>query len=108
MDLTTVPPVDESDNVTQMLVTLTDSSNVADADFDGRGNAIMGGVSDVLNGLSKHSVNSSVFKMIITPTNDPTVFNALIWGGRDQTGAGGPGVQRGRHLLPVQLPGGRV
>ena len=86
MDLTTVPPVDESDNVTQMLVTLTESSNVADAAFDGRGNEIMGGVSGVLNGLSEHSVNSSVFKMIITPTNDPTVFDALIWGGKDKLG----------------------
>ena len=86
MDLTKIPEVTEDENVSQMLVTLTDSSDVAQADFDGKGNAIMDGVSGVLNGLSQHSVNSSVFKMIITPTNDPTVFDALIWGGKDKLG----------------------
>ena len=85
MDLTTVPPVDESDNVTQMLVTLTESSATGKAEFSGKGNTLMNGLSGVLNDISG-PINTSVFKMIITPTNDPTVFNALIWGGRDKLG----------------------
>ena len=85
MDLTKIPEVTEDENVTQMLVTLTESSATGKAEFSGKGNTLMNGLSGVLNDISG-PINTSVFKMIITPTNDPTVFNALIWGGRDKLG----------------------
>ena len=85
MDLTKIPEVTEDENVSQMLVTLTESSATGAADFSGKGNTLMNGLSGVLNDISG-PINTSVFKMIITPTNDPTVFNALIWGGRDKLG----------------------
>ena len=84
VDLTRVTPVNEDDNVSQMLVTLSNSSTVAEAAFSG-GDSIMQGINGVLNDISG-PINTSVFKMIITPTDDPTVFNALIWGGRDKLG----------------------
>ena len=84
MDLTRVTPVNEDENVTQMLVTLKNSSNVAGANFSSAagGNAVMKGITDVLGKISG-PVNSNVFKMIITPSDDPTVFSALIWAGYD-------------------------
>ena len=85
MDLTKIPEVTEDENVSQMLVTLTDSSKVNEASFGGTNNAIMKGLNGVLNDISG-PIDTSVFKMIITPTNDPTVFNALIWGGKDKLG----------------------
>lgn len=85
MDLTKIPEVTEDENVSQMLVTLTESSKVNEADFGGTNNAIMKGLNGVLNDISG-PIDTSVFKMIVTPTNDPTVFNALIWGGRDKLG----------------------
>ena len=85
MDLTKIPAVNEDDNVSQMMVTLTNSAVVNQAGFSGGGNSIMNGLSGVLNKISG-PINTSVFKMIITPTNDPTVFNALIWGGKDKLG----------------------
>ena len=85
MDLTKIPEVTEDENVSQMLVTLTESSATGKAEFSGKGNTLMNGLSGVLNDISG-PINTSVFKMIITPTNDPTVFNALIWGGRDKLG----------------------
>ena len=84
IDLTRVTPVNEDDNVSQMLVTLSNSSTVAEAGFSG-GDSIMQGINGVLNDISG-PIDTSVFKMIITPTDDPTVFNALIWGGRDKLG----------------------
>ena len=85
MDLTKIPEVTEDENVSQMLVTLTESSATGAAEFSGNGNTIMNGLSGVLNDISG-PIDTSVFKMIITPTNDPTVFNALIWGGKDKLG----------------------
>ena len=82
MDLTRVTPVDEDENVTQMLVTLKDSSIVNSATFQSGGNDVVKGITNVLGKISG-PVNSSVFKMIITPSDDPTVFNALIWAGYD-------------------------
>lgn len=84
MDLTRVTPVNEDENVTQMLVTLKNSSNVAGANFSSAagGNAVMKGITNVLGKISG-PVNSNVFKMIITPSDDPTVFSALIWAGYD-------------------------
>ena len=84
MDLTRVTPVNEDENVTQMLVTLKNSSNVAGANFSSAAgsNAVMKGITDVLGKISG-PVNSNVFKMIITPSDDPTVFSALIWAGYD-------------------------
>lgn len=84
MDLTRVTPVNEDENVTQMLVTLQSSSNVAGANFSSAagGNSVMQGITGVLNKISG-PVNSNVFKMIITPSDDPTVFSALIWAGYD-------------------------
>lgn len=84
MDLTRVTPVNEDENVTQMLVTLKNSSNVAGANFSSAAgdNAVMKGITNVLGKISG-PVNSNVFKMIITPSDDPTVFSALIWAGYD-------------------------
>lgn len=84
MDLTRVTPVNEDENVTQMLVTLKNSSTVAGANFSSAagGNAVMKGITNVLGKISG-PVNSNVFKMIITPSDDPTVFSALIWAGYD-------------------------
>lgn len=81
MDLTRIPAVNEEEDISQMLVTLTTSAAVSQANFKSD-NLVMQGLSGVLNGLSG-PIDSSVFKMIITPTNDPTVFNALIWAGYD-------------------------
>ena len=82
MDLTRVTPVNEDENVTQMLVTLKNSSTVAGANFNTGGNSLVKGITNLLGDISG-PVNSNVFKMIITPSDDPTVFNALIWAGYD-------------------------
>ena len=81
VDLTRVPKVTEDDRVTGILATMGDSSGVNQVDFGGVGDSnilkVLTGRLDDLSG----PVNTSVFKMIITPSEDPSVFRAMIWAG---------------------------
>lgn len=84
IDLTDVKPVQEDKNVTGMVATLVDSSGWDDQNINfGNGgssilNTLMGDLGDLTG-----PVNTSVFQMLITPSEDPSVFNALIWAGYD-------------------------
>ncbi len=81
VDLTRVPKVTEDERVTGILLTMKDSSGVNDVDFGGVGDSnilkVLTGRLGELNG----PVDTSVFKMIITPSEDPSVFRAMIWAG---------------------------
>ena len=81
VDLTRVPKVTEDDRVTGILATMGASSGVKGVDFGGVGDSnilkVLTGRLDDLSG----PVESSVFKMIITPSEDPSVFRAMIWAG---------------------------
>ena len=81
VDLTRVPKVTEDERVTGILLTMKDSSGVNDVDFGGVGDSnilkVLTGRLDDLSG----PVDTSVFKMIITPSEDPSVFRAMIWAG---------------------------
>ncbi|MCB6500764.1 S-layer homology domain-containing protein [Colidextribacter sp. 210702-DFI.3.9] len=81
VDLTRVPKVTEDERVTGILATMSSSSGVNQVDFGGVGDSnilkVLTGRLDDLSG----PVNSSVFKMIITPSEDPSVFRAMIWAG---------------------------
>ena len=81
IDLTRVPKVTEDDRVTGILMTMTASSIVKEVGFGEVGDSnilkVLTGRLDDLSG----PVNSSVFKMIITPSEDPSVFRAMIWAG---------------------------
>lgn len=86
IDLTRVPKVNEAKEVTDVLVTMKDSSGLLDVAFgEVEGDNIMKLLAGNLDELSG-PVDSSIFKMIITPSQDPTVFNALIWAGYDTVG----------------------
>ena len=81
VDLTRVPKVTEDDRVTGILATMESSSVVNQVDFGGVGDSnilkVLTGRLDDLSG----PVDTSVFKMIITPSEDPSVFRAMIWAG---------------------------
>ena len=81
VDLTRVPKVTEDDLVTGILATMRASSVVKGVDFGGVGDSnilkVLTGRLDDLSG----PVDTSVFKMIITPSEDPSVFRAMIWTG---------------------------
>ena len=81
VDLTRVPKVTEDDRVTGILATMGASSEVKGVDFGGVGDSnilkVLTGRLDDLSG----PVDTSVFKMIITPSEDPSVFRAMIWAG---------------------------
>lgn len=81
VDLTRVPKVTEDERVTGILLTMKDSSGVNDVDFGGVGDSnilkVLTGRLDDLSG----PVDTSVFKMLITPSEDPSVFRAMIWAG---------------------------
>ena len=81
VDLTRVPKVTEDDRVTGILATMGSSSGVNQVDFGGVGDSnilkVLTGRLDDLSG----PVDTSVFKMIITPSEDPSVFRAMIWAG---------------------------
>ena len=81
VDLTRVPKVTEDERVTGILATMKDSSGVNQVDFGGVGDSnilkVLTGRLDDLSG----PVDTSVFKMIITPSEDPSVFRAMIWAG---------------------------
>ena len=81
VDLTRVPKVTEDDRITGILATMGSSSGVNQVDFGGVGDSnilkVLTGRLDDLSG----PVDTSVFKMIITPSEDPSVFRAMIWAG---------------------------
>ena len=81
VDLTRVPKVTEDKRVTGILATMGSSSGVNQVDFGGVGDSnilkVLTGRLDDLSG----PVDTSVFKMIITPSEDPSVFRAMIWAG---------------------------
>lgn len=83
IDLTDVKPVQEDKNVTGMVATLADSSGwTEEINFGGNSNSILNALVGDLGELAG-PVNTSVFQMLITPSEDPSVFNALIWAGYD-------------------------
>lgn len=81
VDLTRVPKVTEDDRVTGILATMKASSIVKEVGFGEVGDSnILKVLTGRLHDLSG-PVNSSMFKMIITPSEDPSVFRAMIWAG---------------------------
>ena len=83
IDLTDVKPVQDDENVTGMVATLMDSSGwTEEINFGGNSNSILDALVGDLGELAG-PVNTSVFQMLITPSEDPSVFNALIWAGYD-------------------------
>lgn len=81
VDLTRVPKVTEDDRVTGILATMKASSIVEGVDFsEVDGSNILKVLTGRLDDLSG-PVDTSVFKMIITPSEDPSVFRAMIWAG---------------------------
>ncbi len=86
IDLTHVTPVDKAENVTGMLFTMTEASALEQATraftTDVTGDAVAGKLASGLLNLTG-GIDTSVFKMLVTPSDDPTVFNALIWAGYD-------------------------
>ena len=83
IDLTDVKSVEEDKNVTGMVATLVDSSGWTEQiNFGGNSNSILKALVGDLGELTG-PVDTSVFKMLITPSEDPSVFNALIWAGYD-------------------------
>lgn len=83
IDLTDVKPVQEDANVTGMVATLVNSSGwTEEINFGNGGSSILNALVGDLGELAG-PVNTSVFQMLITPSEDPSVFNALIWAGYD-------------------------
>lgn len=84
IDLTDVKSVEEDENVTGMVATLMDSSgwDTNNINFGNGGSSILDTLMGDLGKLTG-PVNTSVFQMLITPSEDPSVFNALIWAGYD-------------------------
>lgn len=83
IDLTDVKPVQKDENVTGMVATLVNSSGwEEEINFGGNSNSILNALVGDLGELAG-PVNTSVFQMLITPSEDPSVFNALIWAGYD-------------------------
>ena len=81
VDLTRVPKVTEDDRVTGILATMEASSIVKGVGFGEVGDSnILKVLTGRLHDLSG-PVNTSAFKMIITPSEDPSVFRAMIWAG---------------------------
>ena len=80
-DLTNVTMVDE--NAAALLVEMKGSISTKDADFSFQNNQVSNAfnrdISEMLTALD--NVGNPMFKVLITPTEDNTVFNALIWGG---------------------------
>ena len=81
VDLTRVPKVTEDDRVTGILATMASSSEVSQYKFGEVGDSnILKALTGRLGELNG-PVDTSVFKMIITPSEDPSVFRAMIWAG---------------------------
>ena len=85
MDMTRVEKVTESQNVSNMLLNLSSQSALGDGNGGTSGDAILSVLGGLLGGLTG-PVNGTNFKMIISPSEDNTVFNAFIWAGYDSVG----------------------
>ena len=71
----------EDERVTGILATMASSSEVSQYNFGEVGDSnILKALTGRLGELNG-PVDSSVFKMIITPSEDPSVFRAMIWAG---------------------------
>lgn len=85
IDLTNVPQVDQDKNVTGMLFTMTEASaleGATNAFASMSGDNVASKLTSSLLNLTG-GIDSGMFKMLVTPSEDPTVFNALIWVGYD-------------------------
>lgn len=81
VDLTRVPKVTEDARVTGILATMASSSEVSQYKFGEVGDSnILKALTGRLGELNG-PVKNSAFKMIITPSEDPSVFRAMIWAG---------------------------
>ena len=81
VDLTRVPKVTEDERVTGILATMASSSEVSQYKFGEVGDSnILKALTGRLGELNG-PVKGSMFKMIITPSEDPSVFRAMIWAG---------------------------
>ena len=81
VDLTRVPKVTEDERVTGILATMASSSEVSQYNFGEVGDSnILKALTGRLGELNG-PVKGSMFKMIITPSEDPSVFRAMIWAG---------------------------
>ena len=80
-DLTRVDLVDT--DAAALLVEMKGSVSTKGADFSFRNNQVSNAFSRDITGMINElqDVGSPMFKVLITPTEDNTVFNALIWGG---------------------------
>ena len=87
IDLTDVKLVDQDAQalVLDMTANLQNGFGTTDSSFSfGNnmvGNAFSGKITSILNGVQEN-VNP-LFRVLITPTADNTVFNVLVWGGYD-------------------------
>ena len=84
-DLTDSPKLTESGEISGIIVDLQASSGTPSAYMSGTGDIIIGKLMGFLGNMSG-PVDSSVFKMIITPSESNTSFHAFIWGGIDSLG----------------------
>ena len=84
VDLTHVPKLTESEDVTGLLVELESGSGTSGAAMSG-GDAILNNMMRLMGDLSG-PVNGTNFKMIISPGEDNAVFKAFIWAGYNSLG----------------------
>lgn len=88
IDLTRVPKVKESDEVSNILLNMQESSSIDSAmrvEDKGALDDVLSVLSEVLEELSG-PVESSFFKILISPSEDASVFKALISAGYDSLG----------------------
>ena len=87
IDLTDVKLVDQDAQALalDMTANLQNGFGTTDSSFSfGNnmvGNAFSGKITSILNGVQENI--NPLFRVLITPTADNTVFNALVWGGYD-------------------------
>jgi putative cell wall-binding protein len=85
VDLTRVPKLTESEDITGMMVDLQSKSGVVKGAEMSNSNKIVNGLMELMGKLSG-PVGGSSFKMLITPGEDNAVFNAFIWAGYNSLG----------------------
>jgi len=84
-DLTQVPKLKSSENITGMMLDLQSKSGVKKGPGMSDENKIINGLMKLMGNLNG-PVNGSSFKMLITPGDDNAVFNAFIWAGYNSLG----------------------
>lgn len=111
IDLTDVKLVNEDaeavvvDMQTRFLNSIQDESQFTFGD-NSVGSAFSGKITDMLNQVQE--TGSPLFRVLITPSEDNTVFNVLIWGGYDSLDLkdfdhNGSGVSMDYELLDTEL-----